>query len=154
MSTAEFVFATLQQEGYKPAHGEPGSVTFKYYGQDGHFRVRTLGTMVIGELGCRLPRPVPTAEQTQMFNETHPLARLAGQSGAASITLETLMTERDVPSQVQMLLRLLDQYTADAVFGSAPAEVPAADVDMVVDSAMTAGSAQTQNPLERRVLAT
>ncbi|WP_216328004.1 hypothetical protein [Deinococcus aestuarii] len=122
MFTTESVCAALRQEGYLPGPAEGGALTFRYYGQDGQFRVKRVGGVSIGELECRLPRPAPTPALTQSFETAHPLSRLSGVDGQAVLTLETLLTEHDVPGQVRLMLRLLDAYAADVVFGGWTAE--------------------------------
>jgi hypothetical protein len=117
MSIVELVHATLKQEGYQPKIGEGGTLSFRYFGQDASFRARPVGPVTIGELQCALPRPVPSAEQVQLFSSGHPLARLAAREGQLSLTIETMIGGPEAGGQFRALLQLLDQYAASAVFG-------------------------------------
>lgn len=122
MSTIQSVYAALQQEGYRPLIGEEG-IHFKYYGQQATFKCRTVGPVTVAELDCLLPRPAPAAAQAQAFGAEHPLSRLSGRGGQALLTLETMLTSGQISVQLAQLLQLLDQYTADVVFGTAQAQV-------------------------------
>ena len=124
MSTIQAVYAALQQEGYQPRIGEGGILTFKYYGQEGRFRAKQVGPVSIGELECRVPRPVPTPDQARAFMDAHPLSRLSGQEGQALLSLETLLGERDIAGHVRQMLALLDQYAADLVFARPATGLP------------------------------
>ncbi|MPY67731.1 hypothetical protein F8S09_13750 [Deinococcus sp. SDU3-2] len=124
MSIVETVYATLQEEGYRPRIGEEGVLSFRYYGQDGHFSARQLGSVAIGELECRLPRPAPLPAEAQQFGLTHPLAQLGERGGQVVLRVTTMMTDRDAAGQTRALLQLLDRYVADVVFqGPSPTQV-------------------------------
>lgn len=138
MSIVQRVHEALQQEGYRPQQAEDGSLTFGYFGQQGRFRTHSVGEVVLAELECTLPRPEPEASAAQWFLASRPLCRLGGHEGHALLKLETMLMEHEVSMQVRLLLRLLDQYSADFVWNQ---------TDMVAESGQGRGEAvQTPTP--------
>lgn len=125
MSIVQAAYAALQQEGYRPRIGEDGALVFSYYGQAATFRARPVGAIILGELNCVLPRPEPDTFGLQAFQHDRPLCRLSGQAGQAMLTLETMLIEQEVGLQIRSLLRLLDQYSADYVWGTSSQGVSA-----------------------------
>ena len=117
VSIIEAVYSVLKQEGYLPRIGEGGRLHFRYFGQECALHSRTVGEQTIAELECQLPRPVPAPRAAQQFGERHPLARLGEKNGRAALYLTSLIGRQDAGSQAVLLLRLLDQYTVDLMFG-------------------------------------
>lgn len=126
MSILQSVYASLQQEGYRPQLGDDSRLWFKYYGQSATFRTRLLGTVLLAELECVLPCAVPDDASMQAFLTGHPLCRLSVREHRLVLTLETMLIERELASQLRSLMRLLDQYSADLVWNqdSGPAQRP------------------------------
>lgn len=123
MSVIQKIYAALQQEGYRPLIGDDGSLIFRYFGQPGAFRSRSLGQVMLAELECNLPCPELENATKQIFLASHPLCRLSGRGGQALLTLETMLIEQEAALQLRSLLRLLDQYSADLFWNRAGAAV-------------------------------
>jgi len=120
MSILDTLYAALQQEGYLPRRTDGEMLSFKYYGQDCMLQLRPVDTQVtIAELSCSLPRPPLGTEAAQTFNLTHPLARLGERDGQAALFLASLL---DSPAQARGLLKLMERYAADVVFGERQVE--------------------------------